>query len=311
MTTMVALVGEQPLPNFLPVRHYHPSDILLVYTARTRQTYECLKISLQNETNVYGLETNPYDIALVARTINEKLDELAAVVSQPLMFNLTGGTKAMMLAAYQVAAQLNADVFYLQSEGVQSIIYRYRWHKDQLDLPLQEPLLKCINLCDVLDLHLGHRKWEEKSPNKNDVGGMFEWAIAQALHAHNYEVMCEVKNSAMDIDVMVRYQNQAGIIEAKAFDTQNSKDPNLESVGQLSKVGRHLGTYTKLFFVLNKQPSDTQKSVLEALRIIPISLLHYHQGMSTLTTEDTEILFREIDKSMGAGMANPNNTKGS
>lgn len=35
MTAMIALVGEQPLPNFLPVRHDHPSDVVLVYTAKT------------------------------------------------------------------------------------------------------------------------------------------------------------------------------------------------------------------------------------------------------------------------------------
>jgi hypothetical protein len=222
------------------------------------------------------------------------LGKLATVVSQPLVFNLTGGTKAMMLAAYQVAAQLQADVFYLQSEGVQSTIYRYCWHNDQLDLQSQEQLPEYITLHDALDLHLGQRKWEEKSPNKNDFGGMFEWAIAQALHAPGYEVMSAVKNSAMDVDVMIRHQNQVGIIEAKAF----KNDLNLESIGQLSKVGRYLGTYTKLFFVLNKQPTDTQKSIFEALRITAIPLLHYHQGMTTLTAEDAQTLIREVDSKM-------------
>src|SRR5947209_13672979 len=112
MTVMIVLVGEQQLPNFLPVQHYSPSHVLLVYTERTQQQYKNLKAVLeQKKGKVYGIETEPYDISTIVRALNKELaqnKELARSIeasSQPPMFNLTGGTKIMSLAAYQVAAQ--------------------------------------------------------------------------------------------------------------------------------------------------------------------------------------------------------------
>src|SRR2546429_293691 len=46
MTTMIALIGEQQLPNFLPVRHFSPSNVLLVYTEKTQPQYENLQEEL-------------------------------------------------------------------------------------------------------------------------------------------------------------------------------------------------------------------------------------------------------------------------
>src|SRR5258706_1085816 len=98
MVIMIALVGEQPLPNFLPVRHYHPSDVLLVYTARTQQKYEYLKETLQKEVKVRGLQTEPYDISAIAKkALDEELDNFGTILPQPLVFNFTGGTKTISL----------------------------------------------------------------------------------------------------------------------------------------------------------------------------------------------------------------------
>src|SRR5438128_2012628 len=104
MTVMIALVGGQPLPNLLPARHYRPDSIILAYTQTTKRVYEKLKDTLQQETAVYGLETGAYNIVSIVETLNEKL-ETPEFANQELVFNLTGGTKAMALAAYQVAQQ--------------------------------------------------------------------------------------------------------------------------------------------------------------------------------------------------------------
>src|SRR4051794_14827995 len=129
MSTMIALVGEQPLPNFLPVLHYHPDNVLLPYTTRTEKKYEYLRATLQNEVNISGLEVDPYDIPEIARMLNEELEKQT---KQPLMFNLTGGTKTMSLAAYQAAQQRLASIMYLQSEGKNTRIYGYTWESQRL-----------------------------------------------------------------------------------------------------------------------------------------------------------------------------------
>ena len=309
MTTMIALVGGQPLPNFLPVQHYRPSDVVLIYTATTQQQYENLNLVLQGKAHVYGVETDPYDIAAIARTINEELANMTEVSSQTLIFNLTGGTKTMSLAAYQIAQQHDASVIYLQSERGQSVIDCYSWQDHQLHHQLQEQLPGYLSLRDLLNLHLGQGKdaagkdkWEEKGPTiQGNDGHLFELAIAQTLRDHGYETMCGVKdsNNQVDIDVMIRHQNQIGIIEAKT----GSKAKNLDGVKQLSTAMRYLGgTYTRQFLIINEKPSKDQQIVCELLKINIIPLLHYQQGMSVLPQENVDTLLSAVDKIMKAGM---------
>lgn len=120
VTTMIALVGEQPLPNFLPARQDHPDNILLVYTETTQHLYKYLQEKLQMEAiRVYGVKTDPYKLLSIVEALQGKLNLLKQQghISTPLIFNLTGGTKLMALAAYQVAAQYDgASVIYMQSE---------------------------------------------------------------------------------------------------------------------------------------------------------------------------------------------------
>jgi hypothetical protein len=307
MTLMIQLVGGQYLPNVLPVRHFHPEKVLLVYTDGTSTQHRNLKTLLQAETIVEALKTDAYDIHSIRSQLDTELQHfLPQDHDRPteLLFNLTGGTKSMVLAAYEIAAQYNAPVFYLESESGRSRVYRYGWHNRQLDLQSQEQLPEYLSLRDILNLHLGPEgkdTWEEKGPN-NTVGALFEQAIAQVLHDHGYEVMCGVKiYKEVDIDVMIRYQNQVGIMEAKT-DGQVTK---FDGIKQLSTAVRHLGTYTKQFLVVNGKPTESQEIIRDALRITPILLLRYQQGMSTLTAEDTGILLREVDNKMKAGMARP------
>jgi hypothetical protein len=307
MTTMIALVGAQPLPNFLPVRHYHPDSILLVYTTTTKQPYERQKIVLQKEVKVYEIETDPYDIPTIMKDIHKKLDEITEPTSQPpaLLFNLTGGTKTMSLAAYQVAQQRSAPMMYMESEGKRSRLYNYIWQDERpiFTNSKEEPeyIPECVKLRDVLNIHLGeeHSMWEVKGPTVDNEGAghLFELAVAQALCNHGYEVMCGVKDikNQIDIDVMIRYQNQIAIIETKTGKHANG----LEGVKQLSTAVRYLGgTYTKQFLVTNhKSPAD-QQTTCDLLKINVVSLLHYQKSMTVLTQEDITTLLTAIDNNM-------------
>lgn len=316
MTTMIALVGEQPQPNFLPILHYKPNTVVFVYTTRTREKYEYLKIAVEKpECKVFGIETDPYDISAIATTLNEELAKMRELSSQPLVFNLTGGTKTMSLAVYQVAAQRNDPVIYLQSEGGQSIVDCYRWQDHQLSHQRQEQLPEYLRLQDVLDLHLGQgedamgkKRWEEKGPSeqRDTHSHLFELAIAQILRDNGYEVMCGVKgkNNQVDIDVMIGYKNQIGIIEAKSSDT--GKITNLDGVKQLSTAMRYLGgTYIRQFLVINGKPSDDLQMMCGILRIPIISLPNYKRGPNSfsLSQEDNETLLKEIDKIMKVGIS--------
>lgn len=305
MTTMVVLVGEQTVPNFLPIKHYSPSDVIFIYTTTTQRQYEYLKVVLQAKIKVHPIETEPYNISVIVDSINEELGKIKSLESQSLIFNLTGGTKTMVMAAYQVAQKRSAPVIYIQSEGAQSIVDFYEWQDDGLRHKQKESLPEYLTLSEVLDISLGQGKdsagkdfWKEKGPTKSDDGGhLFELAIAQALRdSQKYEVMCGVKgrNNQVDVDVMIRYQNQIGIIEAKTGSKRN-----LEGVKQLSTAKLYLrGTYNQQFLIILGQPSEDQIAMCEALRINIISLLHYQKGDSTLSSEDSSTLITQVNKIM-------------
>src|SRR6266571_7268826 len=173
MTLMIALVGEQPLPNFLLARHEHPVALLLVYTPKTEPVYKKLKATLQPEAAIYELLTGPFDIITIIKDLKSKLAERKFAAYQSFVFNLTGGTKAMSLAAYHVAQQCNASIIYLESEQKHNQVFRYEWKQQQLQEPTSEILSECIQLKDFFDVQLGIRKWTATAPPQN-VGGLLE-----------------------------------------------------------------------------------------------------------------------------------------
>lgn len=284
MTLMVALVGEQTLPNFLPIRHYKPDSVLLIYTARTKDIYNKLHAVLKQETAIFGLETSAYDIVSITQALKDKL-AIPELASQEAEFNLTGGTKPMSLAAYQVAQQLKAPVLYLESENKQSYVYRYQWRQQQLTSPEKELLPECVKLVDFFNLSLGPGNWKEFGP-PNDDGGLFEKLLAQALHLPEYEIMTGVKafEKQMDIDITVRYGNQFGIIEAKA-----GKDGRkLDGIKQLNNAFRHLGTYTQLFYIITVKPSSSHQEIAKASHVSFVELKQYALGDEILSATDTK-----------------------
>jgi hypothetical protein len=287
--------------------HYRPENTLFVYTDRTYSKYEYLKYVLEKKgINVEGVKTEAYDLAAIATAIKDKIAATLVSSVQSLIFNLTGGTKTMLLAAYQVAAQLNASVIYLQSEKGPNIIASYGWQDHHLILEKEEYIGSHLNLQEVLELQLGPQKdtsgndiWKINGPLTDAKDGhLFELAIAQALRDHGYEALCGIKgkDDKLDIDVMIGYHNQVGIIEAK---TASEGKGGLRGMQQLSTAMRYLrGTYIRQFFVRNSEPSKDQLLMCELLNIRAISLPHYQLGQTALSQEDSNVLTAAIDEVM-------------
>ncbi len=297
MTTMIALVGDQPLPNFLPVRHYQPSDVLFVYTAKTRQKYEHLKVTLQKEIKVYGLETNAYDIPTIAKALNEELNRKTDLLPLPFVFNLTGGTKTMSFAAYQIAQQHNAPMMYLQSEGKNTRVYHYTWKDQQLLSGTNELLPECVKLSDVFDIYLGPGGWQENGSGRRE-GSPFEDALATVLRSHGYDVMVGVHamNGQIDVDVAVRLGNQYGIIEAK----MGENGRKLDGIKQLSTASKHLGTYSQTFYIITVQPQPAHTAITEASNLQVISLLGYDPIANKISLEDETKLLDKVGQTLKA-----------
>src|SRR5262245_1255988 len=110
MTYMVALVGEQPAPNLLPLRHFDPAEVALVCTDLTAARAARLADVIGQRARRPLCKTDAYRVADIRQALESYLGECGWEGEQ-LIFNLTGGTKTMALAAYEVARQKNAAAF--------------------------------------------------------------------------------------------------------------------------------------------------------------------------------------------------------
>lgn len=294
MTLMIALVGGQPLPNLLPVRRYTPESLLLIYTPQTKKTYEQLQDVLQKETHVHGLKTDAYDIFAIINALNAELDK-PEFTDLPTTFNITGGTKIMSLAAYQVAQQRTAPVVYIESEKQRNYVYYYEWENQQLKVQSNELLPEYVTLSDLFNIYFGMHKWTEDGPSQTD-GGSFEIALAEALQSHGYETKMGIHamDGQIDIDVALRFGNQFGILEAKA----GSGGTSLNGIRQLNNAIPHLGTFTKKFYAITVEPEPRHEVIRAESNIHLIQLSQYVPKSRILTQADTDKLFSVVDKAM-------------
>ncbi|GAB4282009.1 MAG: DUF1887 family CARF protein [Candidatus Promineifilaceae bacterium] len=288
MTTIISLIGEQNLPNLLPIRHLKPERVILVYTNFTEQTAVRLTKLIRSDAEVTRLVVDAYDID----DAKEKMT--AAVAGLPpssILVNFTGGTKMMSLAAYQTAVDLNAPLLYLQSQGNKSLLYRYMPQNGRYASPKIEEIPPLITIDDYLQAYTGRYEIVgiRGNPNEpNEKGRVFEKRIQDALHPVVDEMLVGVKLlGALEIDFIVRIGNQVGIIEAKTG--TNFK----KGIDQLNTAGgkTYLGTYVHKFLVSDQdwhRKSDL-KQLLQARRIHLIELPGFAKNQN-LDIQEQELL---------------------
>ncbi len=299
MRVLIQLIGAQPLPNLLPPLHLKPDMTILVYTSRTKEVK-------QNIESIIGpcrsLPCDAYDIESLVEALRR---ELASQPEAELIFNLTGGTKAMVLAANQVALQQKAQIVYLESERSQSVLYEYRYD-DQLNLRLQSriELPALISIDQFLNAHLGQGQWQETGPSK-DIGGQFEQAVADALRFKLPQA--EVKQgirflgrpdgtyAQADLDIVVRCKNQFARIECKS----QGRTKTLDALKQLNIWTELLGTYTYKFIAMSGSPNKDHQEVYKVTHTKVIELPSFNNNSQSLSEEDQERLAEEIAKALG------------
>jgi hypothetical protein len=141
----------------------------------------------------------------------------AILVDLPLaMVNITGGTKPMSIGALQAAFQCNAQALYVRSQGAQTEIDLYGF--DPAGMPFVSktiPLKGTISIEDYLVAYFG--RTHQSTGFGTGAGEAFERAIYAALLPEVDEILpgWKHKSGAVDVDFVIRCNNQIGIIEAK------------------------------------------------------------------------------------------------
>ena len=285
---MIALVGEQPIPNLLPIRHEKPDEVILVYTDRTEKGFERLK-DLLVDTRVEPLKIeSPYDIFKIQQDLRGFIDSKRLSYSD-ITFNLTGGTKPMAFASYHLAEDLASQFIYLQSEGGKSLIYHYEFSGGKPQLIERNEILEVLTINDYLKAHLGsYTKATAREP--------FELLVNDALSGSINETVSSIIHGSLEIDLVMRCGNQVGIAEVKS----GKKGLKKEGIDQLNTAGGQtfLGTYTRKFLIVSKKIGSKNRELAEAHRIKVIELCSAEDG--SLSEEDKDRLVQTIRMDLGA-----------
>jgi hypothetical protein len=295
MTTMIALVGEQPIPILLPIRALQPNRVALMFTDDTRRVAERLKRLI--EVPVDEVPVKPFDV----RDCQQKLKRYLQTAKGPVTYNLTGGTKTMLLAAYTVAVSNRSAVVYLQTQGSRSRLYMYRISSSGLSESEARELPVLINAEDYLRVHLPAYTctgFSQKDGQLTD-GGLFEQAVAEVLTDQVDEVLAGVRPDEVagniDIDFVMRCGNQVGIAEAK------SNKAHKDGLDQLTMAGgrEYLGTYTSKFLIVGNTVGPSLKQLAGARGIQTIELPSY-TATGVIASSEARHMVEIVRKQLGA-----------
>ncbi|MCS7177921.1 MAG: DUF1887 family CARF protein [Anaerolineae bacterium] len=290
---MIHLVGEQPAPILLPTRYLNPDVTVLVHTEHTRGIAQRLADVLDSDSNCLLHCVSPYDLPGIQISLQRFLQEKLA--EHQLLFNLTGGTKMMSLAAFLVAFQRKAPFVYFQTEGGHSWLYRYQFTpQGEVQLEKREEIGETITLDDYLRVQVG--EYTTGSPRTD-----FESEVLQALREYvpGIETLTSVRPrgmEALEVDFVIRLGNQIGVMEVKARGAKSGID-QIQAVAEQ----RYLGTYVAKFLVSGKSIDQNNRNLANAYNITVIELTGYEKTRS-LSPKDRQTLAEAVRNRLGGAL---------
>ncbi len=319
---MICLVGDQPVPNLLPFLHYRPARMLLVHTERVAPAANLAAVVKKlGGCEVEFCSVPPYRIAEATEAIEGKIGELVenGWRTDELMFNLTGGTKAMVLAGYQVANRhLGCPLIYVESERNFSYCYEYQIEGGRLT-----PQGEAIELTSLLniDLYLSvmgvtykphgfndSQKRQDGTIFQNEVAVVLEQAKADGLLGDVLPSQ-DLMPGHIDADVIVLLGNKLGVIEVKHKKLVGKDANNIThgsaGINQLMTLAepRYLGTYAVRIYVGNCPLGPTTAEVARARGVYHIQLSSWDG--TQFSADDREKLVREVIAAMQGKKVNP------
>ncbi len=294
-STMVLLGGEQTAPNLLPARHFLPDSIYVLHTdfGRSKLMAERLALRLP-AANIQLSEISAYDPKLAAATM---LDLLRA--SPGALVNTTGGTKPMSIAALLAAREAACRPFYVRSQYGTTELDFYTF--DVAGLPAIENTVVIEDAIEIDDYLVAYFGADYQFTGYGPGAGLaFEEAIHNALADNVDEIKVGWKHAsgAVDVDFVVRCNNQIGIVEAKT----GKKAETTEGIRQLAVAGgqRFFGTYTKRFLIVDRvwREKSNNRALTEALGLVLVELPGF-ASEGVLNEPERSRLVETIHKALG------------
>jgi len=278
---LINLIGEQPIPNLIPILYFKPDRVINIFSNTTESVRRKIELIYPNSE---PLNVDAYNFNEIKERIKGKIQG----ISDSFLFNITGATKIMSLALYEVAKENKSDFIYLQSEGNQSIIYKYSFNNFDI---ISERII-VPELIDI-DLYLKAHLIDYQIFPQNEVGTNLENAIANALIRNNFEVLQNVKpvgeGNQLEIDLVFRLKNTNNVALAEIKTGDAREEGPKRGIDQLALASQreYLGTYAKRFLITSRQLSKQLRELALAHKINIIDNIELDRNRLKLT-EDSE-----------------------
>jgi hypothetical protein len=114
MKHQITLVGGQLLPVFIGIREFDPDKVYFIVSNESKEGLQHLK-SVIKGTSLSEHSCNAYDFISVKNTCEKILDKIDP--NDDVLFNLTGGTKIMVLAVQSIIIERGLPGFYINQDN--------------------------------------------------------------------------------------------------------------------------------------------------------------------------------------------------
>ena len=285
---LINLIGEQPIPNLIPILYFKPDRVINIFSNTTESVRRKIELIYPNSE---PLNVDAYNFNEIKERIKGKIQG----ISDSFLFNITGATKIMSLALYEVAKENKSDFIYLQSEGNLSIIYKYSFNNFDI---ISERII-VPELIDI-DLYLKAHLIDYQIFPQNEVGTNLENAIANALIRNNFEVLQNVKpvgeGNQLEIDLVFRLKNTNNVALAEIKTGDAREEGPKRGIDQLALASQreYLGTYAKRFLITSRQLSKQLRELALVHKINIIDNIELDRNRLKLTEDSEQRLIKNL-----------------
>lgn len=295
---IVSLVGEQAAPSLVVLRTLAPRGFTLVCTDLSERVARNIKDLVSAEERRL-LRVPPYRLGEIIDLLRAHIGS----IKDEVVFDLTGGTKTMALAAHAVARGMGARIYYLKFQG-KKIIFEYTWEDSTIREREISPESSPFTLRDYLGAYLGLSNFEIRGIAKapDSPGKRFENEVYGALTESLDEVEACIKiGGALELDLAIRKGISVGVVEVKTGRKACEKRP-LEQLN--AACGREfLGTYTKKILIIDRVWDASRENLFDLARAWKIKVIELtsFSAQTRLSSEDKHKLQEEVGRYLEGG----------
>ena len=174
----ICLISDQLIPNYLPIKIYNPDIVLMIETeyTRTKSLGERFRLLIKNnlrfKTNLYSYKkfAPDYDFPALYEYFLDLINDIKTLEADEVTLNVTGGTKLMAIAGFDVLKDICHKVIYTNTMAKSIDIIHAQQKVDFISIKL-ESLLNVNEYLNAYGVVINgcnseKKEWKEKAKER-------------------------------------------------------------------------------------------------------------------------------------------------